>query len=147
MDPYELAMLSQTTMRLPFLSYASCTSWLRAPMCSKHPENTLMPPFWMYILIYLFWVIYAVILLASMEKKLLHSTLSKENGPKLADICQVLFFGDKAPICSPPAYWYNALGPDSSDKFPKPSKELGVFFLYVIHAEYTAYTTGTWSRR
>lgn len=34
---------SKSTVRLPFFSFASRMSWVRTPVCSKHPENPSDP--------------------------------------------------------------------------------------------------------
>src|SRR4029434_818340 len=96
-DPYALAKSSQATVRFPFFSFPSWISWLRTPVCSKHLENPSIAPFWIEVSMYPFWVIYALILLASTEKKILSSTLSREmvrNWLICVDPCS---FGTKQP--------------------------------------------------
>src|SRR4029434_816115 len=77
-DLYELEKSSRATVRCPCFSVASWISWLRTPVCSRHTENPSIAPFWIEVSMYPFWHIYALILLASTEKKILPSTLSRE---------------------------------------------------------------------
>lgn len=78
-------------------SSASCTRRLKAPMCSKHLENSSVPSFWMKDA--------DIFVLGHTNScsfgqyggRIFSLHTKRGGGPDLSDLCQVLLFGHKRP--------------------------------------------------
>ncbi len=95
-----ISQVQPDNCQVTFFALASCIIWLRTPVCSRHPANPGIPPFWIEVLTYPFSIMCVDILFASTEKKILHSALSREMVLNWLKLAEASSLGTKQPSAS-----------------------------------------------